>query len=134
MNLSSLHENCHPVDSEAPQRGMYGPVHSELPRVGMFYHVDTYLEAFEKNSLHYFYPSPNRCCSYHTLRRLRLKRHALSNMGAAMTDIQIMTKIICTLPPSYRNFASVWDNVQVHERTISLLTSRLLKEESNDLR
>lgn len=58
----------------------------------------------------------------------------LSYVGAAMTDIQIMTKIICTLPPSYRNFATVWEGIPVSERRISLLTSRLLREESNALR
>lgn len=58
----------------------------------------------------------------------------LSDVGAAMTDIQIMTKIICTLPPSYRNFATVWDSIPVDERTISLLTSRMLREEFNALR
>ena len=52
MNLSSLHETCHPVDSEAPQRGMYGPVHSELPQIGMFYHVDTYGD-FAFGKIHY---------------------------------------------------------------------------------
>jgi hypothetical protein len=58
----------------------------------------------------------------------------LSDVGAPMSDIQIMTKIICTLPPSYRNFATVWDSVPVNERTIPLLTTRLLKEESSALR
>jgi hypothetical protein len=58
----------------------------------------------------------------------------LSDVGAPMSDIQIMTKIICTLPPSYRNFATVWDSVPVNERTIPLLTARLLKEESSALR
>ena len=58
----------------------------------------------------------------------------LSDVGAPMSDIQIMTKIVCTLPPSYRNFATVWDSVPVNERTIPLLTTRLLKEESSALR
>ena len=58
----------------------------------------------------------------------------LSDVGAPMSDIQIMTKIVCTLPPSYRNFATVWDSVPVNERTIPLLTARLLKEESSALR
>ncbi|XP_045022796.1 uncharacterized protein LOC123466640 [Daphnia magna] len=53
----------------------------------------------------------------------------LSDVGAPMTEIQIMTKIICTLPPSYRNFSTVWDSVPVNERTIALFTSRFLKEE-----
>ena len=58
----------------------------------------------------------------------------LSDVGAPMSDIQIMTKIICTQRPCYRNFATVWDNVAVNERTIPLLTTRLLKEESKILR
>ncbi len=39
----------HPVNSEAPQRGMYDPVDSEAPRGGMFYHVDLNTEASDKN-------------------------------------------------------------------------------------
>lgn len=31
----------------------------------------------------------------------------LSDVGAPMNDVQIMTKIVCTLPPSYRNFTTV---------------------------
>jgi hypothetical protein len=57
----------------------------------------------------------------------------LSDVGAAMSDIQIMTKIICTLPPSYRNFATVWDSMSVNQRTISILTTRLLKDDSSAL-
>jgi hypothetical protein len=58
----------------------------------------------------------------------------LSDVGAPMSDIQIMTKIICSLPPSHRNFTTVWDSVPVNERTIPLLTTCLLKEESSALR
>lgn len=58
----------------------------------------------------------------------------LSDVGAPMNDVQIMTKIVCTLPPSYRNFTTVWSGVPIAERTIALLTSRLLKEESMNLR
>lgn len=41
-----------------------------------------------------------------------------------------MTKIICTLPPSFRHFISTWDNVPEPKKMIALLNSRLLKEES----
>ena len=54
----------------------------------------------------------------------------LNDVGASVTPIQVMTKIICTLPPSYRNFISAWDSVQAADRTIELLTARLLKEET----
>ena len=54
----------------------------------------------------------------------------LEDVGAPVTAIQIMTKIICTLPPSYRSFTTAWDSVPATEKTIALLTSRLLKEEA----
>ena len=54
----------------------------------------------------------------------------LNDVGASVTPIQVMTKIICTLPPSYRNFISAWDSVPAADRTIELLTARLLKEET----
>lgn len=54
----------------------------------------------------------------------------LHDVGAPVTAIQIMTKIICTLPPSYRSFTTAWDSVPAAEKTIALLTSRLLKEET----
>ena len=49
-------------------------------------------------------------------------------VNAPVTDSQIMTKIICNLPPIYRGFISAWDSVPVKDRTID--TTRLLKEES----
>jgi hypothetical protein len=54
----------------------------------------------------------------------------LADVGAPVDSISIMTKIICTLPPSYRSFITAWDSVPFGERTMALLTSRLLKEEA----
>lgn len=54
----------------------------------------------------------------------------LSDVLVPLTPVQVMTKIICTLPPSYRSFTITWDSVPASERTIGLLTSRLLKEET----
>jgi len=51
----------------------------------------------------------------------------LKDLGEAVEDMQIMTKIICTLPPSFRHFVSAWDNVPDGEKTMASLTSRLLK-------
>lgn len=53
----------------------------------------------------------------------------LTDTGAEIDAISIMTKIICTLPPSYRSFVTAWDSVPFADRTMALLTSRLLKEE-----
>ena len=54
----------------------------------------------------------------------------LEDVGAPVTPLQIMTKIICTLPPSYRSFTTSWDSVPAADKTLALLTSRLLKEEA----
>ena len=54
----------------------------------------------------------------------------LNDIGVAVDDQQIITKIICTLPPSFRHAVSVWDSVPENEKTIALLTARLLKEET----
>lgn len=54
----------------------------------------------------------------------------LNDVGAPITPVQLITKIICTLPPSYRSFTTAWDSVPANEKTIALLTSRLLKEEA----
>ena len=54
----------------------------------------------------------------------------LRDMGVLMDETAVMTKILITLPPSYRHFMSVWDNVPDELKTVELLTTRLLKEET----
>lgn len=54
----------------------------------------------------------------------------LRDIGSARTDVEIITKIICTLPPSFRSVKSAWENVDDSKKTLQLLTTRLLKEES----
>lgn len=58
----------------------------------------------------------------------------LADVGASVVAISMMTKIICTLPPSYRSFITAWDSVPFEQRTMALLTSRLLKEEAMEKR
>ena len=55
---------------------------------------------------------------------------SLDDLGAPMTELQVISKIVCTLPPSFRHFMSAWDNVPEQEKTLATLTARLLKEES----
>lgn len=55
---------------------------------------------------------------------------ALNDIGATTSSIQTITKIVTTLPPTYRNFITTWGSVPNADKTIALLTSRLLKEES----
>ena len=54
----------------------------------------------------------------------------LKDLGSPVSDVQVMSKILLTLPPSYRQFLSAWDNVPIAEKNIKLLTSRLVNEES----
>lgn len=40
----------------------------------------------------------------------------LEDLGQPMNQSQIMTKIVSTLPPSYRNFMTFWDNLGPTEK------------------
>lgn len=53
----------------------------------------------------------------------------LRDLQAPVSEVQVMAKIIMSLPQNYRHFISAWDSVPAAEKTITLLTSRLLKEE-----
>lgn len=54
----------------------------------------------------------------------------ISNIGQPISEAQLITKIICTIPPSYRCFIPAWDNVAEELNTVTLLSARILKEES----
>jgi hypothetical protein len=54
------------------------------------------------------------------------------DVEAPVSEIQFITKIICTLPPSYRSFTTAWDSVPAAEKTIALLTSRILNPLSTE--
>ena len=54
----------------------------------------------------------------------------LNDLGAPVSDLQIITKIICTLPPSVRHVVSAWENLDGSKKTVALLTARLLKDEN----
>lgn len=64
---------------------------------------------------------------------IELMATQLEDLGETVSHLQIMTKITSTLPPSFRYFISAWDNIPDDQKTISLLTSRLLKEENTTL-
>lgn len=56
----------------------------------------------------------------------------LEDLGEKPTNNAVITKILMTLPPSYRGLVSAWDSTPVDERTLANLTARLLKEEEMD--
>lgn len=55
--------------------------------------------------------------------------NTLSDLDEPVSDLQVMTKITCTLPSSYNHFISASDKVPQADKNITLFTSRLLKEE-----
>ncbi|KZS10312.1 Uncharacterized protein APZ42_025252 [Daphnia magna] len=61
---------------------------------------------------------------------IELLASQLKDLNEPVTEAQVITKILVTLPPSYRHFLSVWDNVPIKNRNIQTLTQRLLKEEN----
>lgn len=53
----------------------------------------------------------------------------LKDIGSEVSDEQLITKIIVTLPAGYDHVSAAWDNLDDSKKTISLLNARLLKEE-----
>lgn len=58
----------------------------------------------------------------------------LKDLGDPIPEADIVNKVLCTLPPNFRNFITVWDSISDEEKTVSLLTTRLLKEERTNKR
>jgi hypothetical protein len=48
----------------------------------------------------------------------------LSDLGEKMFNSSIMTKIICTLPPSYENVSDAWDNTPTSQFFFNNLHAR----------
>lgn len=56
----------------------------------------------------------------------------LKDLGEEQKESAIITKILCSLPSSYRGLLSAWDSTPVAEQTLAKLTARLLKEQEID--
>lgn len=54
----------------------------------------------------------------------------LRNAGHEMTEVDIMAKILGSLPAKYSMLATAWDSVQLADQTVGMLLERLIKEES----
>ena len=54
----------------------------------------------------------------------------LEDLGEALSPLQIIVKITSTLPPSYRSVVSMWGIIPDSTKTVSMLTSHLLAEET----
>lgn len=53
----------------------------------------------------------------------------LKQMGEEISENMLMTKILMSLPDSYKHFISAWESVPLRDRNLNDLTSRLLIEE-----
>jgi transposase InsO family protein len=53
----------------------------------------------------------------------------LKDLGEEPTSSSVITKILCSLPASYRHIVSAWDATPKDQQTLDTLTARLLKEE-----
>ncbi|KAL4126736.1 hypothetical protein QTP88_010945 [Uroleucon formosanum] len=54
----------------------------------------------------------------------------LAQSGELISDSMLMTKILMTLPNTYKHFYSAWDSMWSENKTLTNLTSRLMVEES----
>jgi hypothetical protein len=55
--------------------------------------------------------------------------HLLGDVGVKLTDQQVVTKIVCTLPQTFHSFISSWRHVPQADQTLAALTTSLLQEE-----
>ena len=53
----------------------------------------------------------------------------LKDLGKPIPEDMIITKLICSLPPSYNSIITAWTNVPVEEQTVANLKVRLLQLE-----
>jgi len=54
----------------------------------------------------------------------------LKDVGRDVTELDVMAKILGSLPPKYSTLATAWDSVPVAEQKVGILLERLIKEES----
>ena len=53
----------------------------------------------------------------------------LKDLGQPIAEEMLVTKIVCSLPPSYNNIIATWTNLPALKQTVSNLIVRLLQME-----
>ena len=53
----------------------------------------------------------------------------LRDLGVHLSDNEIIEKIVCTLPESFKHMETAWDSMPMNEKTIDSLRARLVLEE-----
>jgi len=57
------------------------------------------------------------------------KASILKDLGQPLSDSQIITKILMSLPPGYNGTVAAWANVPQAEQTVTAISTRLLQQE-----
>lgn len=81
------------------------------------------------NRFHEHKMSSTDTVSQHITKVVNMARQ-LNDVGEAVSNCTIISKIVGTLPPRFSAFVSAWDSVEEDRQTLENLTQRLLKEES----
>lgn len=53
----------------------------------------------------------------------------LKDVGLEITEVDLMAKILRSLPQKFSTLATAWNSVPLAEQTVGLLLERLIKEE-----
>nr|XP_046472588.1 uncharacterized protein LOC124214366 [Neodiprion pinetum] len=56
--------------------------------------------------------------------------HKIRTLDENISDSMVITKILITLPSSYSHFITAWESTSQEQRTLGILTERLLAEET----
>lgn len=61
--------------------------------------------------------------------RIEEMARQLEDLGHKQEEVTLITKVLHSLPPSFRNLISAWDSLPEQEQTMKNLPPRLMKEE-----
>ncbi len=71
---------------------------------------------------------PSKDMKYH-IAEIKNLAHLVADVGLPLTEQQIVTKIVCTLPQTFQSFISSWRHLPKDGKTLAVLTTSLLQEE-----
>ncbi|XP_019700262.1 uncharacterized protein LOC109504512 [Harpegnathos saltator] len=73
---------------------------------------------------------PNKMTVSEHVSNVEQMARQLEDLGHKQDEITVITKILHSLPASFRSMISAWDSVSRNEQTLANLLSRLMKEEN----
>ncbi|KAK2578707.1 hypothetical protein KPH14_012663 [Odynerus spinipes] len=88
---------------------------------------DESLSLVQKQFFEYTWDSSGGIAKH--ISQLEQLTNQMKSLGGEIPASMLITRILSTLPPSYRHFHSAWDSTEATKRTLQNLTTRLLTEE-----